>query len=280
MGRCVVYSGHTWHERFQPKRHSFDYPFYFLGIDLDELRSLQRSSFFFGYNSFRPIGIWDCDYLTADREPLDKKVRDLIASRYPCVSIERVMLLTVPRLLGYVFNPVSFYLCYGFGGALDVVIAEVNNTFDEKHVYPLIRETSSSVDGSLSFRFPKAFYVSPFLDTDGDYELQVRLDNECVTIVVNLEKNGDRIFTAGMSGEAQPVTTAALVKLSFQLLYTGWLTMIKIYWQAFHLHFRKKLKIFRKVEPDNPTTIPPTKRGFWSSMRLAIVNFLSEERNV
>lgn len=173
-----IYETKVRHTRLEPVFHSFEYPVYFYVFDLDELTTLSTTlSPLFGYNLFRPISLYDADYLTQNislkddslnKQSIKQKLfRKLAEKEIDHTRITRVELVTVPRYLGYAFNPVSFYYCYCMasdgGEKISHIVSEINNTFGEKHIYV------HSVNADLKDTKKRNFHVSPFNDLDMSY---------------------------------------------------------------------------------------------------------------
>ncbi len=125
--RSAVYAGTLMHARRTPVRNVFRYPVSYWLFDLDELGELERRLRLFSVNRRNVVSLRDRDHLDG-ATPLKQAVVALAGDP----AVERVLMLTQPRVLGYVFNPVSFYWCYRGDGSLACVVAELNNTFGER----------------------------------------------------------------------------------------------------------------------------------------------------
>ena len=136
MNSCI-YHGFVSHARLTPVGHTFRYPVYFFGLDLTELPRLPEISRWFGYNQRRPLAVHDRDYLAAGSEPILEKLGHFLRQSGVTDATARVFMVTAARYWNYVFNPVSFYYCYNPAGQLRCTVAEVNNTFEERHLYIL-----------------------------------------------------------------------------------------------------------------------------------------------
>ncbi|MET0608152.1 MAG: DUF1365 family protein, partial [Gaiellaceae bacterium] len=124
----ALYEGTLIHARREPKRHAFRYPVAYWLLDLDELPELDRRFRLLSVNRSNVLSLRDGDHFDGDGTPLKEAVIRFAGDP----SIERVLVLTQLRVLGYVFNPVSFYWCYRADGSLACMIAELNNTFGER----------------------------------------------------------------------------------------------------------------------------------------------------
>ena len=139
--RSRIYTGRVMHARSSPVQHKFSYPVYFYRFDLDEIDHLDQEVVGFGHNRIRPVALHDRDYLTPGDETLREKLEAIVKRAGCSLDIRKVTLVTSARVMHYVFNPVSFFFCYGEQGDLEAVVVQVNNTFGEMHIYLLtVRE--------------------------------------------------------------------------------------------------------------------------------------------
>nr|HPM43399.1 DUF1365 domain-containing protein [Candidatus Omnitrophota bacterium] len=164
-----VYTGRVTHHRLLPVKNSFSYPYYFYAFDLDELHTLGKTVRGFGYNRVTIASIHDKDYLTQEKGTIKEKLFSLLAREDLASGIEKVMLVTSAKYFNHIFNPVSFYYCYGPGHELQCVVAEVNNTFGERYVYILKKPFNGNARYFASSRAEKKFFVSPFFTVEGEY---------------------------------------------------------------------------------------------------------------
>jgi len=164
----------------------------------------------------------------------------------------RMTLVTMPRLFGYVFNPVSFVICFDRDNKVSACITQVNNTFGETHLYPLVCEPSEM---PVTWRFPKKFFVSPFFDTEGEYTVIVGSEGARLSLQVDLYKQGQQVFSALLEGAAKPLTRLNLVVTLITFPLTQLLTMPRIHLQALFLFFKAKATPWTKPQPSDPYTI-------------------------
>ncbi|MCX2966403.1 DUF1365 domain-containing protein [Gordonia sp. NPDC062954] len=161
----------------------------------------------------------------------------------------RVVALLSPRVAGHVFNPLSVYWCHNRDGTLDRVVAEVHNTYGERHCYVV---TPDSHGDAL---VPKEFYVSPFNDVDGTYRLHVpppRADGR-VAVSVTLHRDGQDPFTASVTGRARPATTAEIIRTQLRAPLAPVLVSARIRIHGIRLWLRRLPVIPRPAHPDSMT---------------------------
>jgi DUF1365 family protein len=141
------------------------------------------------------------DHLAPDDDrPLVTKVRRFVDAEGLPWTAHRVLLLVNARSLGYVFDPLTTYFCFDEQGTLEGVLAEVHNTYGERHCYPLSVERRRATTD-------KTFYVSPFFAVEGRYDITTRLTGDQVAVAVSLTApDGGTLFTAAVHGDLEPVT--------------------------------------------------------------------------
>lgn len=270
--------GETSHARLDPVKHSFKYPIIFAKFDLDELQDLDKEVYLFSHNKKNIISLYDEDYLPGREGQLKQRVLSFLDTEL-AEKIKRIELVTVPRVFFKVFNPVSFYRCYDSESSLCVAIAEVNNTFNETHVYVLNskHERRSSSSKFVKFADKKQFHVSPFNDLKGDYEFFFDEVFAGIDIRVNLVKNAKTVFTSRMFGKQFPFYPRQLLKIIPRLWYSAHVVFARISWQAAKLYWGKKLKVYSKPIAKNEMTLRKSGPSFFQKFAMKVVmGFLSK----
>jgi len=198
----ALVDGVVTHDRRTPLRHRFRYRVYQWLVDVDEPPRLP--AWLRPFASFRAA-----DHLGDPDATIRANIERFCGLRDVDVRGGRIVMLAGARVLGHVFDPLSVFWCLDDDGAVRCVVAEVHNTYGERHAYLL------DVDAGGRASTDKAFYVSPFFTVDGRYDLRFRLDRERVATTVRLFQGPDEdpVFTAGFSGEPRPVTPRRLVSL-------------------------------------------------------------------
>ncbi len=265
--RSRLYLGQVVHARLEPVEHSFRYPAFAFALDVDELPELDRRLRFFGHGRRALFSLYEADYLGGDDRGLRAKLGDRIAAAGTRIDLSRVELVTTPRFAGHTFNPVSFYYCYDAGEQLSGIVAEVNNTFGEGHVYVLpASAAASSTESGLSFATPKSFHVSPFNDMRGTYEFHFAALAEHLDVRIDIRREAGRSFASRLRGTARPLDNASLYRLAATYPLTTALTLPRIMWQAYKLHYRKGLPLFDKPEPASPQTFAAARPAYISEL--------------
>jgi cyclopropane-fatty-acyl-phospholipid synthase len=244
--KSSVYWGRTLHERYGPVQHRFAYPLYYFSFDLAELEGGRSPRGLFRHNRPGIFSLYDTDYISSDSNTIRDKLELFLISKGMRESPAATFLLTVPRYFGYVFNPVSFYISYQKDNSCHSIVAEVNNTFGDKHLYLLQPGNGNGDRESLLYRFPKQFHVSPFLDMSGEYVLVLHAFSEQLTIHITLYVDGKKMFAASLEGDRRPfsASTLCLTLLSYPL--TPLLVMLRIHIQAFIIYFFRKAGAYER----------------------------------
>lgn len=210
MTSCL-YTGHVRHRRHRPVAHEFTYPCAFFYLDLDEVPALDRRLRLFGHDRPRLVSFYDRDHADGRSGGTKPKIERLLRANGIEVEGGKLCLLTQCRMFHYVFNPVSFYYAFAPDGALRAVVAEVNNTFGERHFYLL------SADGTRRRIFrataAKELHVSPFLSMDAGYEFRLSIPDERLTVSIVEHEHGELVLDAHLAVERRELRDAALAWL-------------------------------------------------------------------
>ncbi|MFF0743605.1 DUF1365 domain-containing protein [Streptomyces sp. NPDC004111] len=189
------------HARTSPRRYRLRHRTYMWYVDLDRLPRLPRP--------LRPLARFDArDHFGGTGPGIRAGLERFLAARGVDLDGGRVTMLAHARVLGYVFNPLSLYWCHGPGGELRCVVAEVHNTYGERHCY-LLRPDERT--GQLA-DVAKEFYVSPFHSVDGDYRMRLPEPDGRLRLSIRLDRPDAGPFTAAVHGERRPATTAGLLR--------------------------------------------------------------------
>jgi cyclopropane-fatty-acyl-phospholipid synthase len=233
------------HARHGEAPHAFQYPIYFYALNLDELGDLDRRIPFFSHNRPNLVSFHDRDYLRG-YGGLKGRLLEFLEPHHLEGEVAQVLLVTSARYFNYVFNPVSFYYCLRLDGSLAAVVAEVNNTFGERHVYVLPRPEESNGGFGGKAVVAKSFHVSPFNKIEGDYEFWFSKPGETIDIHINILERGRAVFRSRLWGKATALDSTHLARTLLKYPLSTALTIPRILWQAARLKFQKGLPVFTK----------------------------------
>ncbi|KAF3997331.1 DUF1365 domain-containing protein [Glaciimonas immobilis] len=252
--------GSVRHTRLRPAHHAFTYSVYYLRIPLRSLGQLDFNSRFFSRNKFNFLSFHDRDYGDGRRTPLAWIEATLKEQNINDVDGE-IWLQTFPRVLGYVFNPVSFWFCHRQDGSLRAVLCDVRNTFGEQHSYLLDgkNEDCGSIPFGTELRADKVFHVSPFCEVSGTYRFRfMRTQNkndaqptERTTARIEYDDaTGPLILTSvsGITTLSVPLSNRLVAKAFFRYPIMTVGVILRIHWQALKL-WRKRVPFYRKPAP-------------------------------
>ncbi|MEW2586952.1 DUF1365 domain-containing protein [Streptomyces virginiae] len=186
------------HARTTPLRHAFRHRTYLWCVDLDRLPVLPRP--------VRPLARFDPrDHFTGDCATIRAGLDAYLATHGIDLDGGRVTMLAHARVFAFVFNPLSVYWCHDSSGALVCVVAEVHNTYGQRHCYLLRTGPAGEAEAD------KEFHVSPFFAVDGRYRMRLPLPDDRLRLAVHLNHEEGRAFTAVVRGRRRPATVAALL---------------------------------------------------------------------
>ena len=236
--KSALYEGWVMHRRLWPRHHRFHYRVFAMLIDLDELAALDRNLWLFGWNRGRLFSFRDKDHGPASKEKTREPLKDWLNRLLAEVGIaadgpRRV--LCYPRILGYVFNPLSVWFCHDQDGTLKAVIYEVHNTYDERHAYVL---PVSHADGALKLvrhGCAKNFYVSPFLSNRCRYQFRIRPPTDNVAVAIQEEEDGRAILNASFAGDHRALTDRNLLAMLLRYPLMTVKVVLAIHFEAVRL---------------------------------------------
>ncbi|MEC8850816.1 MAG: DUF1365 domain-containing protein [Pseudomonadota bacterium] len=206
--RSAIYRGAVVHTRLSPRRHRLRYSVFSMLFDLDELDDLDRRFIPFGYNRAAPLAFYDTDHGPTDGTPLRPWVEARMREAGVTPDGGAIRLLCFPRILGYVFNPLSVYYCYRRDESIAAVLYEVCNTFGERHTY--VMAAGRDNDPVLRQAADKCFYVSPFIDMQARYHFRIAPPEDNVNIAIREDDRHGPILAATFRGERVPLNARAL----------------------------------------------------------------------
>lgn len=227
------FEGRVYHKRYTPKVHEFSYPFYLLDIDLSLLDRLKNRLFSFeGVNLF---SFKSKDHF-GQSEDFMENVETLL-QKFGLTSSENMHFVTLPRVANFVFNPISVLILFEKNVPTHL-FAEVHNYNGGRVVYPVKLETKDS--RSYQGQVMKEMYVSPFLETSGEYRFSLRYNEGMMSLKVDLYEAEVKKLTASFNGTERPFKSTTIAKLFVRHSFLTFWVVTRTVWQSFRL-WRKGL---------------------------------------
>lgn len=254
--RSSLLVGQVSHSRLSSPAHAFAYRLFMLRLDLDEIADLDGRLWMFGTRRLAPVRFDAADFMgvpgrgasaAARLAQLRARLDDLLRDSGVTSPMARIEVLAHARIAGYVFNPVSFFLCYDAPDAERpaAIVADVHNTFGERHAYVV----PASAGTDVPWLEKKVFHVSPFFTLDGTYRFDLDFSRRVVDARIDLLRDGRPIFMSRLQFTPRPLTDAALATavLRFPLMTAR--VIGAIHWEALRL-WRKGVAYHPKPDYD------------------------------
>jgi DUF1365 family protein len=232
--RAQLYVGKTSHARFKPQLHKFRYDVFQVLVDIDRLDEAFEGLRTAGIGRFGLFSFDARDHGARDGAPLRPWVLTKLADAGVSATAAEIRLLCFPRILGFVFNPLSIFFVYDAHHRLEAVIYEVNNTFGQTHAY-VTPATGESVERQ---EVDKALFVSPFYGVEGGYRFRLSPPTDSFDLVICKQVDGETDFVATLNAERRPMTDGALLRLFFAMPFMTLGVVAAIHWEAMRLWFK------------------------------------------
>ena len=243
--KSCLYECTVFHRRLTPKHHEFFYRVFYLLIDIDELGEIDQSLHLLkvnrpGFYSFR-----ENDHISHGAPSIRENIAHYLRKQGINEAIGRIQLLTLPRVFGYIFNPISVYFCFDKEGRPLTSVAEVGNTFGEWKPY-LVPFTS---EGTFHSHVVKHFYVSPFSDLDLFFDFRFHLPDQHLRIAIDEFREDQPELISLLTGKFVPLSDAALLRFSFKYPLLTLQVIIGIHWQALLLWMKGLTARRKEADP-------------------------------
>jgi DUF1365 family protein len=245
MSRIDHIAGRTFHGRRGGVENAFSYSVDYILLNPETA----RGPVLFSRNRANLTSLRDRDHGGPPRNGRGVAwVRDLVRAHGFTHLDGEILLLTQPRVLGHVFNPVSFWLCHDRGGALRLVIAEVSNTFGDRHSYLCHRDDHAPIDPGDEIAAQKALHVSPFQRVEGGYRFRFAIDADRIDIRIDY-RSGNGSLIATLAGPRRPLTNMGVLAACLRRPFGSRRVLALIHWQA--------VKLWWKGATYRPRPVPP-----------------------
>lgn len=240
MNEAAIYFGHVMHCRLRPFRHRFVYRVFSVFLDIDRIDAVTRKCHLFSHNRFNLFSVMDTDHGAAD----GTRLRPWIDAQLQQAGIilppaSQVFMLCFPRMLGYVFNPLTVFFCFGPEHRLRALIYEVRNTFGEKYPYTVAiydhLPGAEQQDGLFSHLKQKQFYVSPFINMDMMYRFRIRVPGERLSVMIREAAPEGELLIATLTGARRSFSDLTFIKAFFLYPLMSLKVIAAIHFEAFRL---------------------------------------------
>ena len=244
------------HRRHRPVGNAFTYRSVCLALPLAQIGELPRLGV--AHNRRALVSFFDCDHGERDGTPLEPWLRRLLATENVAADGE-IVLYTFPRMLGYVFNPVSFWVCHDRHASVRAVLCEVCNTFGERHNYLLAHPDNRPLVSGESVTCRKVFHVSPFCEIKGGYRFRFHFASDRWLARIDYNDGPERgdespLLETSVSGTVEPMSSAAVRGLLWRYRWFTLGVILRIHWQAVKLWMRRVPYVAKPAPPLQRTT--------------------------
>ena len=246
--RSKLFSNIVIHQRLMPFKYRFKYSLISFYVFYDELKSLDTSISFFSYNKFNIFSFHEKDHGYRDHRSLKQFVTDILSKNSIKYNKLKISVLCFPRILGYVFNPLSVIFCF----EQDVLIAilyEVKNTSNEQHTYCFANK-NFSIKKIYQHRCKKKFYVSPFIEMDTYYKFSTRTPSDKLSLLIEqFNTKNEKVLFASQNGKKTYFTSATILKSFFKNPLMTFRVFFGIHYQALRIFFKGGRYYSRRKKP-------------------------------
>lgn len=246
--------GKVMHQRLFPKKNGFVYGIYYLFFPLSKLQDMQ-DGWRFGVNRAGIMSFHDKDHGARDGTSLGSWVAEHLAAAGVDADGE-IFLMTMPRIFGHVFNPVSFYFCHDRKEKLKAVICEVNNTFGETHSYICKPPSGEEIGENTWIEAEKLFHVSPFLERNGHYRFLFTLKADKINIVIDYHAaDGQKQLLTSVGGTLFPMTAENRRRAFWRHPFVALVAVARIHWHAVKLLAKGVKYVPKPLQKKNKSSI-------------------------
>ncbi len=240
----AIYAGRVEHRRLTPVAHSLSYRVFALLLDAERMDATAKGLRLFSHNRFNLFSVYDRDHGARDGRPVGEHIRALIAQRPEARRVAHIFMLAYPRVLGFVFNPLTTYYLTDRGGQFVLMVYEVTNTFGDRVSY-VIPADGISIDQSC----PKQMWVSPFNGVQGQYGFHGHVPGETLSLGVSLKDSDGPKLKAWFRARRVALTDRELLAHFIRIPFLTFKVVAGIMWEAFKLKMRGLAYVPRPAPP-------------------------------
>ena len=226
-----IFFGKVMHGRLFPKRNAFSYGIYYLAFPLSKIKVLPLAC-----NRFAPISFYERDHGRCNGDDLQEWARGILNDYGIKDADGEITLMCMPRIFGYVFNPVSFWICRDKQNNPRAILCEVHNTFGERHTYLCAHEDHRAISAGDVLKGEKVFHVSPMLKREGNYEFRFDVRDEKFGVYIDFfDAEGKKQLVTSLLGKLEPMNVQTLRRAFWAYPMVTFKAIILIHWQALKL---------------------------------------------
>lgn len=242
LNKNYIYRGFVSHYRFYPKTHKFKYRVFSLFLNLENLEYLEKKTRLFSINKFNLFSFFYKDHTVKPYENPFLWAKNILVSKNLYKKNDRIYILCYPRILGYVFNPLTTYFCIAPNNKVKAIIYEVHNTFGDRHSY-------LTKYSNINEKVDKIFHVSPFFKIEGEYEFHTKLKNNSLKVEINYcKEDNTKLLNASFYGKKSTLNDKKLLLCFFLYPLMTIKVIYSIHLQALFL-WAKGIKFFNRPKP-------------------------------
>ena len=236
------------HKRLVPKVNQFIYEVFYICFDIAKINNLSKK--IFSINKFNLFSFYEKDYGPKDGSSIENWAWNILKNQQIDNKINKIFLFTHPRVLGYVFNPASFFFCLNQEEKLQAVIVQVNNTFNETHSYLIFNKDGSAIGHNQWFEADKEFHVSPFFERKGFYKFRFIFEQNKIAVWIDYFTDEKTLLTSVILKKQVDFDDLNLILAFIKIPFMTLKVIILIHIQALKIVF-KKIKYISKPEQKN-----------------------------
>ncbi|MFK7892134.1 MAG: DUF1365 domain-containing protein [Granulosicoccus sp.] len=258
--RSCLYAGTVYHKRFKPRVHVLKYSVFSVFLDLAEIKQFDKKIWFFSHNRFNLVSFHDRDFGESPTEGLSEYIGRKLSDAGIQTSPERILLSCYPKILGFVFNPLSIFYCLDKNDQCFAIVHEVHNTFGERHAYvlPASHDTAASEQtvpqahaedsdqlACQSENIPrgawveqqakKELFVSPFAHMGMNYRFRLNIPEEQQVIIIRASDESGLVIAASYTASRMPFNSTQLARFFIKIPLLTLKVVVGIHWEAVRL---------------------------------------------
>ncbi|MFT6076860.1 MAG: DUF1365 family protein [Myxococcota bacterium] len=230
--------GEIAHHRFFPKKNHFNYKSTYVSFPLSKILTLRKT--LFSLNKFNLFGFYPIDYGNKNSQNIKGWITNILKEN-DIFGVKEIVLVTHPKILGYSFNPVSFWLCFDESNSLIAVLSEVSNTCGQKHNYLCFKDGLETIKPTDWIEAKKEFYVSPFMKIEGKYQFRFQIQGNQMNFFINYLVDEKLKLSTSLKCHLNELNNKNLLVSFLRIPFATFKTVILIHYQAFKL-FLKSIK--------------------------------------